>query len=138
MFVRMAKQGDLPQLESFDEWEEASAARVDAGECAVSGFESAVSAYIVFDTSFLKENFIAYLLVHPDFRRRGLGDALLEYAECHFNSGTVYISTGLRNAAMQGALEKRGYGITGVVDLEGHSELIFVKNLGTHAAPPMD
>jgi len=38
-FVRKAQLGDLVQLAGFDEWKQATAQTVDAGECFVAGHE---------------------------------------------------------------------------------------------------
>ena len=128
-FVRMAAPDDLDLLEAFDEWKEATRARIEAGECAVAGEGDEVWAYAVFDRSFFKEDFVAYVLVHPEHRRQGLGSALLEYVESSVAGDVLYISTGLRNVPMYDLLNRRGYRLSGMVDLEGYSELIFAKKL---------
>ena len=131
--VRPATANDIASLESFDEWKEATPERIAAGQCAVAGEGETVLGYAVFDRSFFKEPFLAYLLVHPDHRRRGIGAALMEFVESKAGDDVLYISTGRKNHAMQELLDKRAYRVAGMVDLEGHIEMIFAKALG--AAP---
>lgn len=127
MFVRIADESDLEVLQAFDEWNEVTPARIAAGECAVAGADKGVIAYAVFDHSFLKERCLAFLYVHPDHRRRGFGAGLVEFVESEDMGEPLYISTGIKNAAMQNLLNQRGYRVAGMVDLEGHYEMVYVK-----------
>ena len=95
----------------------------------MAGEGEEVRAYAVFDRSFFKEEFVAYVFVHPEHRRQGFGNALLEFVETTVDGGVLYISTGLRNVAMYDLLNRRGYRLSGMIDLDGHSELIFAKKL---------
>jgi len=134
MQARIATESDLVELSSFDDWREATRSRVEAGECVVSEDDNQVVAYALHDKSFLKEHFVPYIFVRPDNRHKGHGNVLLAGIEEILDGETLYISTGLPNLAMQGLLKKRGYRVTGMVDLEGYIEMIYVKNLETKCA----
>ncbi len=56
-FVRLAQPGDLGQLAGFDEWKQATAQTVDAGECFVAGHDTDVLAYAIFNRRFFGRPF---------------------------------------------------------------------------------
>ena len=129
-FVRKAQLGDLVQLAGFDEWKQATAQTVDAGECFVAGHEAEVLAYAIFNRRFFGRPFVATVFVHPGHRRSGLGSALMRHIESITHHKQLWTSTNIENLAMQGTLCKLGFRLSGVVDnLAELPELVYVKPL---------
>lgn len=129
LFVRTALPEDLHRIQVFDEWKEATAERIDAGECAVSCEGDEILGFVVYDRSFFKEHFVAFLMVEETHRRKGIGSTLLAHVESVVGQDVLYISTGLKNVAMHGLLGRRGYRVAGMVDLEGYTEMIYAKKM---------
>ena len=132
--IRTATRDDLPLIKVFDEWKEATVERIASGECAVACEGDEIQGYVVYDESFFKEHFVAFLMVQKTHRRKGIGSALLAYVESVVGQNVLYISTGLKNAAMHGLLTQRSYRVAGMVDLEGYTEMIYVKNMNADSA----
>ncbi len=131
-FVRPGKLEDLPQLSSFDEWNQATEASIRDGECFVAGHDSEVLAYGIFNHAFCKRAFVAVIFVHPEHRRTGLGSALITHMESISDQNKLWISTNIENLAMQRTLQRLGYRLSGVVDNLGDlPELFYFKTVGS-------
>ena len=83
------------------------------------------------DYSFFEEGFIPVLYVHPDWRRHGIGKALMIHFETLCKTGKIFTSTNLSNKNMQSLLSRLEYKLSGVIhDLdENDPELVYVKYL---------
>lgn len=127
-FVRLAHIADLEALESFDQFHEANAEVIRSGNCIVVGFDDTVLGYVILSRHFFGRPFVEFLFVHPDQRRKGLAQALLEFAERHVSDEALWISIALGNFPMQNVLNRRGYQHSGVIhDLAKVPELIYHK-----------
>jgi len=132
MTVRHALENDYERLRQFDEFNEATLERIRNRECLIAEYEGTVSAYAVINRAFFGRPFVAFVCVAPERRRAGLCNALLAHMELQCPDPKLWISTALRNSAMQRVLEKRGYCLSGVVhDLGEMPELIFYKRIGS-------
>ena len=128
MFVRQAHPDELSALKTFDKWDTVSEACIRAGQCHVAGFDQRPVAFGILDRSFFKRCFVATLFVHPDYRNRGLGSALLRHFESIVTGDKLWISTNVENLPMQRMLHKHGFELTGVVNnLAPLPELVFFK-----------
>ncbi len=99
--------------------------------CWVTVLDDAVAGYGVLDYTFYECGFIAMLYVHKDYRRRGVGQALLEHFEMTCQTPKLFTSTNLSNLPMQALLAKRGYTLSGVIHNldEGDPELVYFKRV---------
>ena len=127
-FARSAHPADLEALHAFDQFNQITAEVIAGGNCIVAGFDDAVLGYAILSRQFFGRRFVEYLFVHPDHRRKGLGDKLLSFAEGQAPGEALWISIALGNFSVQTLLHRRGYRHSGVVhDLAKVPELIYHK-----------
>jgi GNAT superfamily N-acetyltransferase len=105
---------------------------VSRGDCLVARMEGVpmAVAFVVLDRRFIIENFfISLLVVHPDFRRKGVATRLIEYAEKMCPSNKVFTSTNSSNSMMRKLLRSMQYLQTGVIENvdEGDPEIVYFK-----------
>jgi ribosomal protein S18 acetylase RimI-like enzyme len=93
----------------------------------------APAGYAIVSRRFFSRPFIELLAVAPDFRRAGVGGALLEACAAAFPGESLFTSTNQSNGPMQALLAKTGFEPSGVIENldPGDPELIYVR----HKAP---
>src|SRR3990172_5792197 len=69
--------------------------------------------------------------VDREFRRRGIGSALVRHMEQSCKTAKLFTSTNRSNKPMQALLDKLGYQPSGVIENldEGDPELVYVKRV---------
>lgn len=109
------------------------AAAIEEGRCWVAFFEETPVAYGIFGYQFQGYGLIHRIFVSPEYRRRGIGRALLDYFSAACSSPRIYIGVPQRELAIQELLRTRGFILSGVVhELGGEGAgLIYVKDLLT-------
>ncbi|HYL59015.1 MAG TPA: GNAT family N-acetyltransferase [Candidatus Acidoferrales bacterium] len=112
---------------------------------AVARVDGQVRGFVISEDSFFGHGFVALLIVHPDFRRRGLATALMRAAELDCQTEKIFTSTNQSNIPMQQLCARIGYVKSGYIENldEGDPELIYMKRLTPQAttgagAPPRD
>jgi ribosomal protein S18 acetylase RimI-like enzyme len=102
-----------------------------SGQISVARVEDVIRGYVIFDESFFDQFFVRLLIVHPDFRRRGLATALMRAAELDCQTGKLFTSTNQSNIPMQRLCDRLGFVKSGYIENldEGDPELIYVKML---------
>jgi len=111
------------------------------GRVAVARVDGVARGFVIWDESFFDQFFVRLLLVHPDFRRRGLASALIRAAELDCQTAKLFTSTNQSNLAMQRLCERLGFVKSGYIENldEGDPELIYVKLLApVPSTPPRD
>jgi ribosomal protein S18 acetylase RimI-like enzyme len=101
------------------------------GRVSVARVDDVVRGFVITDTSFFDQGFIRILMVHPEYRRRGLATALMRAAELDCETDKLFTSTNQSNLAMQQLCDRMGYQRSGIVENldEGDPELIYIKRL---------
>jgi ribosomal protein S18 acetylase RimI-like enzyme len=137
--IRLATESDIASLCSFDHVAQHDSQRkdfirhsVDTGTCFVSVTAEQIVGYGVLVYSFYGNGFISMLMVHPDYRRRGVGAGLMRYFESICQTTKLFTSTNLSNSPMQALLTKLGYRLSGVIHNldDGDPELVYFKLVG--------
>jgi GNAT superfamily N-acetyltransferase len=93
----------------------------------------APAGYAIVSRRFFSRPFIELLAVAPDFRRAGVGGALLEACVAAIPGESLFTSTNQSNSPMQALLAKTGFEPSGVIENldPGDPELVYVR----HKAP---
>lgn len=111
------------------------------GRVAVARVDGTVRGFVIADESFFEQFFVRLLLVHPDFRHRGIASALMRAAELDCQTEKLFTSTNQSNLAMQRLCDRLGFVKSGYVqNLDpGDPEIIYVKFLApVPPTPPRD
>ena len=134
--IRPAIESDIDSLCSFDRVAQYDSHRrafirhsVVNGTCFVCITDEQVAGYGVLEYSFYGNGFISMLMVHPDYRRRGVGAKLVQHFESICQTAKLFTSTNLSNLPMQALLAKLGYRLSGVIHNldDGDPELVYFK-----------
>lgn len=138
--IRAAAADDVEALCALDDIAQADERRRDfirrtvaAGQCIVAVPAGAATAigYAVLEYTFFELGFVSMLYMHPAWRGRGAGTALMRYCEAICRTDKLFTSTNLSNLPMQALLAKLGYSLCGVIHGldEGDPELFYRKVL---------
>jgi ribosomal protein S18 acetylase RimI-like enzyme len=87
--------------------------------------------YCVVTNAFFGNPFIELLIVHPQQRRRGVGQSLMRHIEKTYPAPKLFTSTNESNLPMQKLCEKLGFARSGYIENldEGDPEIIYFKRL---------
>ena len=109
------------------------AGAIEECRCWVAFFDETIAGYGVFSYEFHGYGVIHRIFVRPEFRRRGIGRALVDYFADSCSSPRISITVPQSDLAMQELVQKRGFALSGVVHEHGHegSALIYIKDLLT-------
>lgn len=146
--IEQASSGDFEHIYELDETVRPGPSRrkflaelcAHAG-VAVARVDDVVRGYVFFDESFFGHFYVRLLLVHPDFRRRGLATALMRAAELDCQTEKIFTSTNQSNLPMQRLCDRLGFVKSGYIENldEGDPELIYIKRLApAPGAPPRE
>ncbi len=146
--IERASSGDFEHICALDETVHGRQPRrrligeaLANGRIAVARVDDNVRGYVIWDDKFFDQFFARLLMVHPDFRRRGLATALMRAAELDCQTGKLFTSTNQSNLPMQRLCERLGFVKSGYIENldEGDPELIYVKMLApVPGTPPRD
>jgi ribosomal protein S18 acetylase RimI-like enzyme len=145
--IRLAKQRDIEEIVKFDhiarirnrqDRRDFIKRSVLNKKCYIAVIKGKPVGYTVLQYDFwdFSGGFISMLLVHEDFRRRGIGSQLVEYVEGICKEEKLFTSTNQSNKAMQSLLEKLKYKKSGIIhNLDpGDPELIYFKKNTQYSA----
>lgn len=101
------------------------------GQISVARVDNEIRGFVISDESFFDQFYVRLLMVHQDFRRRGLATALMRAAELDCQTGKLFTSTNQSNIPMQRLCDRLGFVKSGYIENldEGDPELIYVKML---------
>jgi len=107
---------------------------VKRGQCLVARVGQDVVGFAVLDQSFLGQDYISLLIVHPEHRRRGHGAALVRHIESICRTEKLFTSTNASNTPMQRLCRSLGFVRSGHIDnlnpAPNDPEIIFFKQVG--------
>ena len=138
--VRAATTSDLEAVlkiaeltSSSTERESLLTLRIESGECLVRENQSRVVGFVTLARrSFFGRDFIELLAVDPDYRRKGVGGALLRGSVNEATTSAIFVSANLSNHAMLNLLRKEQWQFSGELEGldEGDPELVFYRSTG--------
>ncbi len=105
---------------------------VSSGRCLVARIEDTMVGFGVLDQSFYGQGFISLLIVHPEYRQRGVATALIGHIESICPTGKLFTSTNESNVIAQQVYESLGFARSGYIENldEGDPEIVYFKRLG--------
>ncbi|MEO1131367.1 MAG: GNAT family N-acetyltransferase [Cyanobacteria bacterium J06639_1] len=138
MILRLASMSDAIAIVAFDRVAASEPARVqfihnqiESSACYVAVIDANVVAYAVLNYKFYDNGWIEMLYVHPQFRRQGVGSALIRHLIDKCRTAKVFTSTNQSNVPMQRLLATLEFGRSGYIQNldEGDPELVYFKRL---------
>lgn len=114
------------------------AAAIEAECCWVAFFDEITVGYGIFNYQFQGYGVIHRLYVGPEFRRRGIGRALLEHFCEACSSPRLCITVPQQELALLELVRVKGFMLSGAMQELGNTgpALIYVKDLGTPTPSP--
>ena len=107
------------------------AAAIEEGRCWTAFFDETPVGYGIFSYQFQGYGVIHRIFVSTEYRRRGIGCALVDHFGAACSSPRLYVGVPQRDLAMLELVRTRGYVLAGVVHEVGNagSAMIYFKNL---------
>ncbi len=104
---------------------------VAESRCAIARVDGVVRGYVITSHHFFGQAFGELLMVHPDYRHRGIASTLMRSAELDTHADKLFTSTNQSNIAAQKLFERLGFIRSGVIENldERDPELIYFKRL---------
>jgi ribosomal protein S18 acetylase RimI-like enzyme len=139
MIIERGSGGDTEQVCAIDEIvsgraprRELIAAACEEERCWVARDGAIVRGFAIADHSLFDKFFVALLIVHPEWRRRGIATSLMRAAELGCDGDRIFTSTNASNTAMQKLCERIGFTRSGIIENldQDDPELIYVKRVG--------
>jgi ribosomal protein S18 acetylase RimI-like enzyme len=128
--IRQAVPEDFTQIDSFDVFAGDRKSEIQRNEVWVAMREGKIAGYITFNRSFYQKPFIQYLNVKVEYRKQGVGQALIESIERRCDKEKLFTSTESNNLSMLRMLEKRNFKVVGVIEqLQEVAEIIYCKEI---------
>jgi ribosomal protein S18 acetylase RimI-like enzyme len=138
MCIRKGIPDDIDALVALDHVTRLDSGRADyitdalhKGNAFVAERDEIVVGYGVLTYHFYGNGMMELIYVARNYRRSGVGRALVGYAESYCKTPKLFTSTNLTNRPMQLLLEGLGYRLSGYIDNldPGDPELVYFKHL---------
>lgn len=122
---------DSPSRRSFLD------AAIRAGECWIVERDGMPLGFAVLQYSFYGNGFVPLLIVRSEYRRQGVGRALLEHLARTCGTSKLFTSTNESNVAMRSLLASTAFEPSGIIhNLDpGDPELVFFRIVRPSPAP---
>ncbi len=142
MELRIATITDAEAIIAFDHVAASEPARIqfiyhqiELSACYVAVIDAKVVAYAVLNYKFYDNGWIEMLYVHPEFRRQGIGSALLHHLVNECRTPKLFTSTNQSNFPMQRLFAMLEFDRSGFIENldEGDPELVYFKRLRDNA-----
>ena len=104
---------------------------IAGGHCCVALRSQRVAGFAIVDKSFFGYEFVALVVVHPEFRRDGVARDLLRNAIANCSTAKLFTSTNQSNVPAQSLFTSVGFEPSGIIhNLDvGDPELIYFRQI---------
>jgi ribosomal protein S18 acetylase RimI-like enzyme len=104
---------------------------IKAGQSFVAKTQNTIVGFGILEQSFFGQCFISLLLVHPNYRKRGVATAIVKYIESICPTEKIFTSTNKSNVVAQRMFESLDFVKSGYIENldEGDPEIIYFKRL---------
>lgn len=130
--IRWGTKQDLVQIEAFDEFAGNREQEVLEHRLKVYLAEDRVVGYVstIDESCLCGHPYLAYLCVHPQYRRQSIASKLLANVEANYSGQKLFISTESNNQIMLYLIKRRDYVLAGSlagINDDGSDEIYFYK-----------
>ncbi len=138
VIIERATSQDFEHICALDETVRRAPARrsligraLGESRCAVARVDGDVRGFVITGHNFFGHGFVELLMVHPEFRRRGIATALMRAAELDAPTGKLFTSTNQSNIAARSLFESLGFVRSGMIENldQNDPEIIYFKRL---------
>ena len=138
MEIRLAHESDIKDIVLLDQVAHSNDARRDfiarsihSGATWVAVIDETVVGYAVLDYSFYDYGFISMLYVHSQYRKQGIGLALVQRLELTCMTNKLFTSTNESNHPMHSLLARLQYAPSGIINNldKDDPEIIYFKQI---------
>ena len=130
-YIKKAKEADLSKVIKIDPFlrTDLISCSIKNGGCYVAVQDSVIAGFAFLNYSFFNNGFIELLIVDENYRKRGIGTALLNHLFEKCVTEKLFTSTNQSNEPMKKLLLKSGFILSGQIYSldEGDPELFFVR-----------
>lgn len=117
--IRKAEEKDIEIIQDID-WiksrSDSLAKSVRTGQCWLALIQNDVVGFVIFDQSFFENTFVKLLIVHEDYRKKGVGTALMKHVKKICPTEKLFTSTNESNISAQKLFESLGFIKSGRVE----------------------
>lgn len=131
--IRLAVSSDFAFIDAFDPFAGDRTSEIADGRMLVTEMGGRAVGYLSWlPRGFVGHDYVTFLCIEPEHRRRGLALSLLRNVGARIGSGRLFVSTDADNAPMLDLLSREGWTNAGAVAgaNEGdRAEVFFFKDL---------
>ncbi|MCA1053765.1 GNAT family N-acetyltransferase [Rossellomorea aquimaris] len=100
-------------------------------QCLVYKIEGEAAGFLLFHDHFFNQLFVSLVIVHPQYRNKGVAKELFRAIEHEMGDKKIFSSTNQSNALMHHLFHSIGYVKNGYIEEldEGDPEIIYVKKI---------
>ena len=100
-------------------------------QCLIAKIKGSLVGFAILEQTFYEQGFISLLIVHPDYRRRGVTTALIRRIEEICPTEKLFTSTNESNVIMQRVCKALGFVRSGYIENldESDPEIIYFKRV---------
>ena len=105
------------------------ASKIQQEECFLAEDKGSVVGTLILTYHFFSQGFIELVIIDREHQRRGIGTALMRFAESQCKTSKLFSSTNLSNQPMMNLFSSLGYIESGVIENldDGDPEIVYFK-----------
>lgn len=130
-YIKIATETDLHRILDIDPFRRTDSIchAIKRGDCYIAVHDGIIKGFAIMNYNFFDNGFIELLIVAENYRKRGIGTALLNHLFTECETEKLFTSANQSNVPMKKLLPKAGFIFCGQIEAldEGDPELFFVR-----------